>query len=67
MSDNVELFPGEHRTYAEEHDWLTPETGRASRNVVTFSPKFLQCSVCGRRTHRASACPSRLRSPKPID
>lgn len=67
MSSNIELFPGEHRTYDEERDWLVPNEGRPyNANVVTFSPKLLQCSVCSSRHHRASSCPSRPRSPKPI-
>ncbi len=56
MSNNVEVFPGAHR------DWLVPNEGRPySANVVTFSPKLLQCSICSSRHHRASSCPNRPR------
>jgi hypothetical protein len=62
MTDNIEVFPGAHRSYDEDRDWMVPNEGRPyNANVVTFSPKLLQCSVCGQRTHRASQCPLRPR------
>ena len=61
MSDNIEVFPGAHREYSDDRDWIVPNEGRPYANVVTFSPKLLQCTICGSRNHRASSCPSRPR------
>lgn len=62
MTDNVEVLDTPYREYAEDRDWLVPETGlRPSATIIPFSPKMLLCSICSSRHHRASSCPSRPR------
>lgn len=58
---NVELFPGAHRSYDEDRDWMVPNEGHPYRNVVEFAPKLLHCALCQSRHHRAASCPSRPR------
>lgn len=66
MSDNVEVFTGAHREYADDRDWLVPNEGRPyTSNVVSFSPRLLTCGICGARTHRPTQCPSRPRNVRP--
>lgn len=67
MTDNVEVLGAPHRTYERERDWMdVPRPyNPTARNVIDFSPKLLQCAMCGRRTHRASQCPMRPRQGRP--
>jgi hypothetical protein len=64
---NIEILETPHREYDSDRDWLVPETGlrKRSAEVVTFTPKFLRCSICGMDSHRAHACPKRPRVKSP--
>ncbi len=60
---NVEILDVVRREYDDTRDWLVPDNGlrRRPAEIVQFTPKFLQCSICNSRNHRASACEKRPR------
>lgn len=63
MSDNVEILEVVQRQYDESRDWLVTDDmpPRHNAQVIPFTPKFMQCTICSARTHRASQCPQRPR------
>ncbi len=64
---NIEILETPHREYDADRDWLVPDQGlrKPTAKVITFSPKLLQCFICGQRTHRSSSCPLRPRVKSP--
>lgn len=63
MTDNIEILDVPYREYDESRDWLVTDDmpRQRSAEVIAFTPKFLLCSICSSRSHRASACPIRPR------